>query len=157
MILACGVRFIRFRSAWVSGCASGSARAARSMASSLIARGELGVLSEVVVLLILCCPPRRNDTNPLAAYCVSHKQNNVTLCHPDNDETFFAIVFPIIEALDGERVFKDRLGQIEAHAVGFEVGLCFRVVPFKFQSQLYYGIPVVMSHVRRRRDRPRRK
>src|SRR5271166_3701380 len=53
MIFACGVRFIRLRSVAVSGWASRSARAARSMASAVIGRGGLGVLPEVVVLLIL--------------------------------------------------------------------------------------------------------
>src|SRR5271166_441346 len=53
MIFACGVRFIRLRSVAVSGWASRSARAARSMALAVIGRGGLGVLPEVVVLLML--------------------------------------------------------------------------------------------------------
>src|SRR5271157_3515814 len=53
MIFACGVRFIRLRSVAVSGWASRSPRAARSMASAVIGRGGLGVLPGVVVLLIL--------------------------------------------------------------------------------------------------------
>src|SRR5216684_1496657 len=50
MILACGVRFIRFRSSAVSGCASRSARAAASTAAGVMG---LSVLLEVVILLIL--------------------------------------------------------------------------------------------------------
>jgi hypothetical protein len=54
MILAWGVRFMRFRSASVSGCASGSARAA-----SYTARGFIGlrILPEAVILLSLGCSP----------------------------------------------------------------------------------------------------
>ena len=37
MIFTCGVRFMRFMSASVSGCASGSLRAAASTSSSVIA------------------------------------------------------------------------------------------------------------------------
>jgi hypothetical protein len=57
----------------------------------------------------------------------------VAFCHADHDKTLLAIVFTIIEALDGKRVFEHRRCQIEAHAMGLQVGLSFGGVPFKFQ------------------------
>lgn len=52
---------------------------------------------------------------------------------PIMTKTPLAIVFTIIEALDGKRIFEHRLRQIEAHAMSLQVGLGFGVVPFKFQ------------------------
>src|SRR5271165_549917 len=117
MIFACGVRFIRLRSAAVSGWASRSARAAHSTASAVIARGGLGVLPEVIVLLILRRSPGRNNANALLAFGIGYKQHNLTLRHANDDKPFLAIVFTIIEALDGKRVFEHRLRQVEADAM----------------------------------------
>src|ERR1039457_6706317 len=100
MIFACGVRFIRLRSASVSGCASRSARAARSIASKDIGLGGLGVLPEIVVLLTLCRPPGGNNANALVAFGVGYVQDKLTLRHANDDQTLLAIVFTVIEALD---------------------------------------------------------
>src|SRR5271157_2255413 len=97
MIFACGVRFIRLRSAAVSGCASRSARAARSIASAVIGRGGLGVLPEVVVLLMLGCSPSGNHANAVLAFRIGYKQHNVTFCHADDDRTLLAIILTINE------------------------------------------------------------
>jgi hypothetical protein len=133
MIFACGVRFIRSRSLYVSGSASGSASAAFSIASALIGRRGLAVLPEVVVLLMLGCPPRRNNANALVAFGIRYKQHNVAFRHADDDKALLAIVLAIIEALDGERILEYRHRQLEAHAMGFQVGLGFDVVPLEFQ------------------------
>src|ERR1035438_3577114 len=77
MIFACGVRRIRLISDSVSGCASRSARAARSIAAAAIRRGGLSALPEVAVLLILGCPPGRNNANAFLTFGVSHKQHHV--------------------------------------------------------------------------------
>src|SRR5450631_562138 len=130
MIFACGVRFIRLRSSWVSGCASLSARAAASMASGVMG---LSVFLEVVVLLILCCPSGGNNADALLAFGIGYKQQEVFLGHADNDKTLFAVVRTIIVTLDGKRVLKHRLRQIEAHAMYAQVSFGLGVVPFKFQ------------------------
>ena len=143
MIFACGVRFIRLRSVSVSGCASRSARAARSIASAVIGLGGLGVLPQVVVWLILRCSPSRNNANALLTLGVGYKQHSRTFRHTDDDKTPLTVVFTIVDALDRKRVFEHRLRQIEAHAMRLQVGRGFGVVPFKFQFSLYYGIPVV--------------
>src|SRR5271167_3394156 len=116
MIFACGVRFIRLRSVAVSGWASRSARAARPIASAVIARGGLGVLPEVVVLLMLGCSPSGNYANALLAFGIGYKQHNLTFCHADDDKPLLTIVFTVVEALDSKRVFEHCRRQIEAHA-----------------------------------------
>src|SRR5271154_3720440 len=103
MTFACGVRFIRLRSAGVSGWASGSARAAASTAWGVMG---LRVLLEVVVLLILRCPSGRNNANAFVAFGIGYKQHDISFGHADNDNPFFAVVLTIIEALDGKRVVK---------------------------------------------------
>jgi hypothetical protein len=118
----------------VSGWASRSAHAARSIASTVIDRGGLGVLSEVVVLLILRCSPGGNNANALLAFGVGYKQHNPTFSHANDDKTLLAVVFTVIEAFDGKRIFENRLRQIEAHAMSLQVGLGFGVVPFKLYS-----------------------
>ncbi len=75
---ACGVRFMRFRSAWFSGCASRSAHAASSMAPGLIG---LGVGFEVVLLLISCCPTGRNNANALVSFGVGYERKNLRFGH----------------------------------------------------------------------------
>src|SRR5271157_84479 len=133
MIFACGVRFIRLRSASLSGCASRSARAARSISSAVIGRRRLAVLPEIVVLLILCRSPSRNNANAILAFGVGYEKQDLTFRYADDDKSLLAVVFTIVLALNRKRVFEHRLRQFEAHSVGLPVGLGFGVVPFKFQ------------------------
>ena len=37
---------------------------------------------------------------------IGYIQQDVPFRHPDNDEALLAVVLPIIQALDGERIFK---------------------------------------------------
>src|SRR6266498_2163141 len=94
MIFACGVRFIRLRSSAVRGCASRSARAARSMASEVMG---LGVLLKIVFLLILRYSPCRNEANALFAFGAGHEQKYVALRHADDDKTVLAVIFMIVD------------------------------------------------------------
>ena len=56
--------------------------------------------------------------------------------HADEEKTIFAMVFTIIKALNGKRVFEYRSCQFETDTVGFQVRLGLDVVPFKFH--VYY-------------------
>jgi hypothetical protein len=42
--------------------------------------------------------------------------------HSDDDEAFLAIILTVVHALDSECIFKDRLRQFEARAVGWQIG-----------------------------------
>lgn len=96
---------MRFRSAAVKGCASGSESAARSIARGVIGRIPLRVLLEVELLFMLCRPPGRYNSDSLFSLRINHKEK-VIVNHTDNHETLFAIIMPVIEKLDGKRVFK---------------------------------------------------
>src|ERR1700675_872516 len=131
MTFACGVRLIRLRWPAVSGCASLSARAAASMAATVMGLGVL--LEVVVVLLILRRPSGRNNANVLLALGIGNKQQNFALGHADHHKPLFAVLMAVIEKLDGKRVFKYGLRQIEAYAMSAKVGLGLGFVPLKFQ------------------------
>jgi hypothetical protein len=101
MIFACGVRVMRLRSDSFNGCASGSARAAVSIASRGIG---LGIPPEVIVLLTLCCPRAEIDTNLLLTFSASDKQEILSLCHADRQKTILTIIFTIVKELGPQRI-----------------------------------------------------
>src|SRR5437016_11489141 len=99
MIFAWGVRFIRLRSSAVRGCASRSARAARSMASELMG---LGVLRKVVFLLILRYSACRNEGNSRVAFGVGDEQEDVAFRHADDDKVLLGIIFRVMDRLNSK-------------------------------------------------------
>jgi hypothetical protein len=85
--------------------------------------GGLGVLAEIVVLFTGCGPPGGNNANALVPFGVGYLQHSVTVRHADKDQTFLAVVFAVVKALNGKRIVKYRFRQIEAYAVSLLVGL----------------------------------
>src|SRR4051812_15202244 len=116
IIFTCGVRFMRAKSAGVSGRLSGSLAAAASICCCVIGRMALGVLCEVVILLTLCCASRRDQSDTAIPLRVDNGQHN-TFGHPDQDETVFAIIFAVVEPFDGKRITKNGASRFELDAV----------------------------------------
>src|SRR5580698_2052090 len=132
MIFACGVRFMRFVSAGVSGRASGSARAARSMAAGVIGRNPLSVFFEVGFLLMSVGAPGRYDSDEVSPLGIDYIENSA-FNHSDDRETLFVVIFPVVEELQGKRIVERTLSQFKTDSVFSEVVPGFRLVPFKVQ------------------------
>src|ERR1043165_4769689 len=130
MIFTCGVRFMRAKSAGVSGRLSGSRAAAASISSCVIGRIGLGVLCEVVILLTFGCAPRRDQAQAAIPFGIANKQDN-TFGHPDKNDAVLTIVLALVETLDGKRVGKSPAGPFEVDAVlGVVLGV-LRLIPLK--------------------------
>ena len=91
-----------------------------------------GVLPEIV-LLILRYSARGDDANALLAFRIGDERQDVAFSHADRHEKFLAIVFTIIKPFERERVFENRLRQVETHTVSSQVGRGLRAVSFKLQ------------------------
>jgi hypothetical protein len=131
MIRTRGLAFMRLKSAGVSGRASGSARAAFSIASVDIGRS---ILLEIEILLMFRYPSRRDNSRTFTTFGISYKQQNLTFRHTDDDEAFLPVCLPIVNAVDSERVIEHCFGQFKAHPVNSEIRLSLGLVPFKLQS-----------------------
>src|SRR3990172_2136257 len=135
IIFARGVRFIRCKSAADSGCASGSARAAASISSSLIARierrADLLSLLEIVITFTSPSSSSRNQTSASRALSVDHVQNR-TFGEANDDEAVLLVVVAIIDRFDGMRVMDRLSGRVEPDAMLGEVFCGLRVVPLEF-------------------------
>src|SRR5258707_2184497 len=110
MTRTCGVRFIRLKSSGVSGCESGSLRAAACRSSSLIASRRLqsclaGVLLMILASFIGLRRARRDDANAIVSHRIRHQQETVP-GHAENCPAFFAVVVPVVYLLNRERVLK---------------------------------------------------
>jgi hypothetical protein len=77
---------MRLKSASVSGWASGSARAVRSISASVIGREALGVLPEVVILLSFRSPAGGNKANAALSFRVDDQQYDIAFGHPGDDK-----------------------------------------------------------------------
>src|SRR5438105_10764074 len=121
---------MRAKSSRLTGCASGSARAAASISSGPIGRMGLGVPLEVVVLLMPRCVSGRDQPNARFAFCVSHEQD-LTANPADSEESLLAVIRAIIEAFKAEGVFKHLPGRIEADAVFDVVIFGLVIIPFE--------------------------
>jgi hypothetical protein len=92
MIITRGLCFMRLKSAGVNGCASGSARAAFSMALPDIGRR---VFLEVEILLMFRYLARRNNSDSIITLRVSYEQQNLSGRHAKDDEAMLSAVFSI--------------------------------------------------------------
>src|ERR1035437_1335093 len=129
---------MRLKSAGVSGIASGSCVAAALRCASLIASNRLqscfGGLA--IVFMVLSAFMRfgssgRYDANGLAPHAVGDIEQ-AAIHHADDDIAVFAIVFTVIQPLDGERVFENIPRHFKGDAmIGF-VACRLDSVPFEF-------------------------
>src|SRR5262249_28721760 len=127
------MRFMRLKSSGVSGLASGSASAADITSASVIVRSGsrgLPVLLEIVVLLIFGCLSGANNAHAFRALCKGH-ENQRPLDHANQGKTVLAIVLPIVDLTDPERVRECQAGALERHAMPTEITRGFVVVPFE--------------------------
>jgi hypothetical protein len=93
----------------------------------------LSVLLEVFVLLILGRPSGRNNADVLLALGIGNKQQDFALSHADHHKTLFAILLAVVKEVDGKRIIKHGLCQIEAHAMSAKVSFSLGSMPLKFQ------------------------
>src|SRR5580698_4198663 len=116
MIFTRGITCMRLKSASVRGWASGSARAAFSIALLDIGRR---VFFEVLMLLIFRHLARRNNSGSIATFRISYEQQNLSFCHPEDYEALLSIIFSIVNAPNSERVIEYCFGQFKTHSVSF--------------------------------------
>src|SRR5277367_437935 len=105
IIFACGVRFIRFKSARVSGRASGSASAARSTAAGVMGRNPLRVFLEIAFLLMSGGTPGRYNSDNFFPFGIHHGEN-AALNHAYDHKTFLTIAMFVVKNFYGERVLE---------------------------------------------------
>lgn len=96
----------------------------------------------VSVLLIPCGPACRDQSDPASAFGVDNRENRA-VGHSQEDGANLAIVFPIIDPFDSERVTKRRRLKLEAYPVFAEILGGFRIVPL----ELNYEIRISRSFV----------
>src|SRR6266852_2601494 len=116
MIFVCGVRFMRFKSAGLNGCASGSASAAHSMALLVMARIPLRRLFEVSLLLKFRRPPGRDDSDGVVSLRVGNVENEA-IDHAYDYESLLFVILPVVKKLNGKRVAEDTFCQSETDAM----------------------------------------
>jgi hypothetical protein len=73
-------------------------------------------------------------------------EEDVTVDHAYRDESLLAVVLPVIEKFNGERVFEHPLCNIEAGAVLGVIVLRLGLIPCEFQTR---RLLVISSHVKR--------
>src|SRR5215510_1326691 len=133
IIFARGMRFMRLKSSGVSGFASGSASAAAITSASVIVRNGsrlLPVFLEVVVLLIFGCSSGADNTHPLPALGVGHKDQGA-LDHADQGETLLAIGLAVVDLANAAGIGKCHAGALKRDAMPDKIPRGLVVVPFE--------------------------
>jgi len=90
-------------------------------------------LLEIIFFFMLGRPSSRNNANAVSALGVNNKHDHVAGCHPDKDETAFAVILTVIHTLYREHISKYRFCQLKTNSMEPQVRLRFILIPFEFQ------------------------
>ncbi len=77
-------------------------------------------------------PPGGYDSDEVFAFGIGHVKN-VGGNHTYDHKTFFAIVLPVVQKLDGKGVSKDLFSQLKTDSVAAVIVLCLGLVPWNFK------------------------